>query len=121
MPPAAQNLEPVALIGAPTDVGGGRRGASMGPEALRVAGLQKALRRLGRTVVDRGNVAGPGNPEEVRSGKYRHLPEVTAWCRGVHDAGTGGRPRHRAGRGHHPAAGAVARGLLRPAARLGAV
>ena len=53
----------VALIGAPTDVGAGRRGASMGPEALRVAGLDKALRRLGRTVVDRGNIAGPGNPE----------------------------------------------------------
>jgi arginase len=77
---------PVALIGAPTDVGAGRRGASMGPEALRVAGLDKALRRLGRSVVDRGNVAGPGNPELERSGGYRHLPEVTAWCRGVHDA-----------------------------------
>ena len=77
---------PVALIGAPTDVGAGRRGASMGPEALRVAGLDKALRRLGRTVVDRGNVAGPGNPEKPRAGDYRHLAEVTAWCRGVHDA-----------------------------------
>ena len=77
---------PVALIGAPTDVGAGRRGASMGPEALRVAGLDKALRRLGRTVIDRGNVAGPGNPEQARAGDYRHLTEVTAWCRGVHDA-----------------------------------
>jgi arginase len=74
------------LIGAPTDVGAGRRGASMGPEALRVAGLDKALRRLGRTVVDRGNVVGPGNPEKPRAGEYRHLTEVTAWCRGVHDA-----------------------------------
>jgi arginase len=76
----------VALIGGPTDVGAGRRGASMGPEALRVAGLDKALRRLGRTVVDRGNIIGPGNPEQPRAGDYRHLPEVTAWCRGVHDA-----------------------------------
>jgi arginase len=77
---------PVALIGAPTDAGAGRRGASMGPEALRVAGLDKALRRLGLTVVDRGNLAGPGNPEQPRSGEYRHLAEVTAWCRSVHDA-----------------------------------
>ena len=76
----------MALIGAPTDIGAGRRGASMGPEALRVAGLDKALRRLGRTVVDRGNVVGPGNPEKPRAGDYRHLSEVTAWCRGVHDA-----------------------------------
>ena len=58
----------------------------MGPEALRVAGLDKALRALGRTVVDRGNVAGPPNPEEPRAGDYRHLSEVAAWCRGVHDA-----------------------------------
>ena len=77
---------PVALIGAPTDVGAGRRGGSMGPEALRVAGLDKALQRLGRAVMDRGNVAGPSNPERPRAGDYRHLPEVVAWCRAVHDA-----------------------------------
>ena len=29
----------VSLIGAPTDIGAGSRGASMGPEALRVANL----------------------------------------------------------------------------------
>ena len=29
----------ITLIGAPTDVGAGARGASMGPEALRVAQL----------------------------------------------------------------------------------
>ena len=79
-------LAPVALIGAPTDVGAGQRGASMGPEALRVAGLDKSLRRLGRTVLDHGNLAGPINPEAPRAGDYRHLPEVLAWCRCVHDA-----------------------------------
>jgi arginase len=76
----------VALIGAPTDVGAGRRGTSMGPEALRVAGLDKSLRRLGRTVVDRGNVTGPINPEAPRVGGYRHLHEVATWCRNVRDA-----------------------------------
>ena len=76
----------VALIGAPTDVGAGRRGASMGPEALRVAGLDKSLRRLGRTVVDRGNLTGPINPENARAGDYRHLDEVATWCRNVRDA-----------------------------------
>jgi arginase len=86
MTTAGNHLATVALIGAPTDAGAGRRGASMGPEALRVAGLDKALRRLGRTVVDRGNVAGPGNPEQPRVGDYRHLAEVAEWCRGVHDA-----------------------------------
>ena len=37
---------------------------------------------------------------------------------GVHDAGARARPGHRPGRGHHPAAGGGAGGLLRPAARL---
>jgi len=76
----------VALIGAPTDIGAGRRGASMGPEALRVAGLDKSLRRLGCDVRDRGNVAGPINPEALRADGYRHLAEVEAWCRNVRDA-----------------------------------
>jgi len=76
----------VSLIGAPTDVGAGRRGASMGPEALRVAGLKPALERLNRTVIDRGNVTGPINPERPRVGGYRHLAEVTAWCTAVRDA-----------------------------------
>jgi arginase len=86
MTTADRNTASVALIGAPTDVGAGRRGASMGPEALRVAGLDKALRQLGRGVIDRGNVSGPHNPEQPRAGDYRHLREVAAWCRGVHDA-----------------------------------
>ena len=51
-----------ALIGAPTDVGASERGASMGPEALRVAGLARRLEEYGLKVVDRGNLAGPGNP-----------------------------------------------------------
>src|SRR5690606_17502666 len=70
----------------PTDVGAGRRGASMGPEALRVAGLRQSLQRLRRDVVDRGNLAGPINPESARTAGYRHLAEVTAWCTSVRDA-----------------------------------
>ncbi len=76
----------IALIGAPTDVGAGRRGASMGPEALRVAGLAQSMQGLGYTVNDRGNVRGPPNPEAAREGEYRHLPEVAAWCTAVRDA-----------------------------------
>jgi arginase len=76
----------VALIGAPTDVGAGRRGASMGPEALRVAGLDKSLRRLGRVVRDSGNVGGPINPEHERADGYRNLAEVASWCAAVRDA-----------------------------------
>src|SRR5262245_48753896 len=77
----------VSLIGAPTDVGASARGASMGPEALRVARLQPSLEQQGLTVVVRGNVSGPPNPlsDAVIDG-YRHLPEVLAWNRMVHEA-----------------------------------
>jgi arginase len=76
----------VSLIGAPTDIGAGVRGASMGPEALRVAGLQAALHSHGAEVIDRGNLAGPGNPWLAPVDGYRHLAEVVAWNRCVHDA-----------------------------------
>jgi len=75
-----------SLIGAPTDIGAGTRGASMGPEALRVAGLQDALEQLGVQVLDRGNLHGPTNPWQTAVGGYRHLGEVTAWNQRVHDA-----------------------------------
>jgi arginase len=78
--------KPISLIGAPTDVGAGTRGASMGPEALRVAHLQAMLESQGVEVVDRGNLQGPGNPGLPPVDGYRHLAEVTAWNRTVHDA-----------------------------------
>jgi arginase len=77
---------PVSLIGAPTDVGAGSRGASMGPEALRVANLLPALRALGLEVIDRGNLSGPPNPWQAAIAGYRHLEEVVAWNLAVHGA-----------------------------------
>jgi arginase len=76
----------VSLIGAPTDIGAGARGASMGPEALRVAGLREALLAHGVEVADRGNLAGPANPWLPAVDGYRHLDEVVAWNRAVHEA-----------------------------------
>ena len=74
----------VALIGAPTDVGAGTRGASMGPEALRVADLAGALAAQGLGVIDRGNLQGPPNPGGQTADGYRHLAEVIAWNRAIH-------------------------------------
>ena len=76
----------VSLIGAPTDIGAGARGASMGPEALRVANIVPVLQGHGLEVVDRGNLAGPANPWQPPVDGYRHLAEVVAWNRLVHDA-----------------------------------
>ncbi|WP_166213020.1 arginase [Cognatiluteimonas telluris] len=77
---------PVSLIGAPTDIGAGDRGARLGPEALRIAGLGEALTARGVQVLDRGNLNGPRNPWLGPVGGYRHLDEVVAWNRAVMDA-----------------------------------
>jgi arginase len=74
---------PISLIGAPTDIGAGDRGASMGPEALRVAGIAEALQSRGLDVVDRGNLFGPLNPWLPPSAGYRHLSQVIEWNREV--------------------------------------
>ena len=74
------------LIGAPTDVGAADRGASMGPEALRVAGLVAALQARELEVVDLGNLNGPGNPWQPPREGYRHLPEVVRWNELVHES-----------------------------------
>ena len=77
---------PVSLIGAPTDIGAGHRGALMGPDALRIAGLAEALVARGIDVVDRGNLEGPRNPRQPPVDGYRHLEQVVAWNRTVMDA-----------------------------------
>jgi arginase len=81
-----QSTRTVTLIGAPTDIGASDRGSSMGPEALRVAGLQGALRDRGFEVLDHGNLSGPNNPFTTPVGGYRHLAEVIEWNRKVHEA-----------------------------------
>ena len=81
-----RSFPPVSLIGAPTDVGAGHRGARLGPEALRIAGLGEALEKRGIDVIDRGNLDGPRNPWQKPVEGYRHLPEVAAWNHAVMDA-----------------------------------
>jgi len=76
----------ISLIGAPTDIGAGSRGASMGPEALRVADIVSVLEGHGLEVIDRGNLSGPANPWLPPVGGYRHLAEVVAWNQAVHGA-----------------------------------
>ena len=83
---ASTPAQVVSLIGAPTDVGASTRGASMGPEALRVAEIGPMLEKHGLEVIDRGNLSGPPNPWLPAVDGYRHLEEVVAWNQLVHDA-----------------------------------
>ncbi|MDQ3205275.1 MAG: arginase [Pseudomonadota bacterium] len=85
-PLSNQTYSPVSLIGAPTDIGAGDRGARLGPDALRIAGLAEALQARGVDVVDRDNLDGPRNPWLPPTEGYRHLPEVVEWNRLVMEA-----------------------------------
>lgn len=76
----------VSVFGVPTDVGAAHRGASMGPEALRVAGIVEAIAARGIQVRDIGDVQGPRNPVAQPVNGYRHLDEVVAWNRAVFEA-----------------------------------
>jgi arginase len=48
--------ENISIIGFPIDLGSGRRGVDMGPSALRIAGLQSKLEKLGYKVDDIGDI-----------------------------------------------------------------
>ena len=76
----------ISLIGVPSDIGASDRGASMGPEALRVAGIVETLKKQGMEVTDTGNVTGPPNPELPPVDGYRHLEENTIWANNIQEA-----------------------------------
>ena len=71
----------VTIVGAPLDLGQGRRGVDMGPSAIRYADLEERLTSFGCVVVDRGNVIAP-EPEAlaVRDERIRFLPEILEAC-----------------------------------------
>jgi arginase len=79
--PAEQTFLPVAVIGAGLDLGAGRRGVDMGPSAIRYAGLQERIERLGRVCVDWGDVSA-GLPEatEVGDPLARYLESIKRSC-----------------------------------------
>jgi arginase len=74
----------LAIIGAPLDLGAGRRGVDMGPSAIRYAGLEARLADLGLESDDLGNVE-LVVPEEVAEGDphARFLAEIKAACEDV--------------------------------------
>ncbi len=70
-----------AIIGAPLDLGAGRRGVDMGPSAIRYAGLEDRLTALGVDCVDRGNVAtAEAEATAEHDSRARFLPAIRATC-----------------------------------------
>jgi len=81
---ASTETQPVVVIGAPLDLGAGRRGVDMGPSAIRYAGLARRLAAMWLEVEDWGNIQVPV-PEATSLGDEhaRFLPEVKAVCEQV--------------------------------------
>jgi arginase len=72
----------VAVIGAPLDLGAGRRGVDMGPSAIRYAGLDQLLaEKLGVRVSDAGNVSSPVvETTEMGDEHARYLAQILDLC-----------------------------------------
>ena len=72
------------IIGAPLDLGAGRRGVDMGPSAIRYAGLEERLTELGLDCLDRGNVVTPvAEATAEHHSRARFLPAIRATCERV--------------------------------------
>ena len=78
----------IILIGAPMDCGKRNQGCLMGPDAYRTAGLPEALRELGHTVSDQGDVA-PAPFTAKPHPKLVALEQTIAWTHSLADASEG--------------------------------
>jgi arginase len=77
-----QDRRDVAVIGAPLDLGAGRRGVDMGPSAIRYAGLASELvEKLGVRVHDFGNIAAPvAESTAMGDESARYLAQILDLC-----------------------------------------
>ncbi len=81
----APGTRTVALVSVSIDLGAGRRGVDMGPSALRIAGVDGAVRALGHEVVEAGTVHAP-EVEMLEEGetRTRYLAEIVDVCTDAH-------------------------------------
>jgi arginase len=83
---SSTETQPVVVIGAPLDLGAGRRGVDMGPSAIRYAGLEARIRAIGHDVADWGDIRSPV-PEatDVGDPSARYLASIMQACERVAD------------------------------------
>ena len=77
-----ETVREVAVIGAPLDLGAGRRGVDMGPSAIRYAGLEQQLtEKLGVRVTDAGNLISPVVETTAMGDPHaRYLDQILDLC-----------------------------------------
>ncbi|MCA1407532.1 arginase [Ensifer sp. IC3342] len=79
-------MKTITLIGAPIEEGSGRRGAAIGPTALRIAGIDTVLAELGHTVHDEGDVRPLPARDLANHPRANNLQMVAAFARALNDA-----------------------------------
>jgi arginase len=79
-------MKTITLIGAPIEEGSGRRGAAMGPTALRIAGIETVLAELGHPVHDKGDIRPLPAGDLANHPGANNLQMVAAFARALNDA-----------------------------------
>jgi arginase len=81
-PSVDEAIREIAVIGAPLDLGAGRRGVDMGPSAIRYAGIEQLLTdKLGVRVSDSGNVISPVVETTSMGDEHaRYLDQILDLC-----------------------------------------
>lgn len=80
----------IDILGIGLEIGAETQGTEMGWKAMRLAGLHRGLAAIGHRVRDRGMIAeaGPAAPVAMApalAARCRHLGEIGAWVRTIHD------------------------------------
>lgn len=71
----------IAMIGAPMDLGGGRRGTDMGPNGVRLAGIEAAITELGFGFQDTGNIqVADFSDQDAGNTNAKYLNEIVTSC-----------------------------------------
>lgn len=85
---AVNAVRTATIIGVPLELGASRRGARLGPQVLRTAGLAHQLQALGLTVRDLGDVAVEANAEDSEGGPGhpKNVVAIRDVCKRIADA-----------------------------------
>lgn len=77
----------IAIIGVPMDLGADRRGVDMGPSAIRYAGIQQRLEKLGYMVHDEGDLVVKRPKQFATPGsQLKYLDEISKVSEELRDA-----------------------------------
>jgi arginase len=75
----------VHIVGAPLDLGAGRRGVDMGPSAFRIAGLGDRIAALGHVVSDKGDLPAPiPETQTPRDERKKYVRDIAKVCQKVY-------------------------------------